>query len=71
MMCVNIFKAISAIGAISANKVWTPCGLFWAMTGWLWAVAFCWIDLRLAILAGASWISLWALGFWLSHNKAR
>lgn len=67
-MCVNVFKAISAIGAVSANRVWVSCGLFWALTGWAWSVALCWIDPRLAAMAWVSWVSLWVLGFWLSRK---
>lgn len=68
MMGVNIFKAISAISAIGASKAWKAGGLFWALTGWLWTVACVCIDPQLAILVGASWISLWILGFWLSRK---
>lgn len=42
--------------------------MFWALTGWLWSAGLCWIDLRLAALAAASWLSLWLLGFWLSKK---
>ena len=67
--CVNVFKAISAIGATSANRIWMSCGLFWALTGWLWSVVLCWIDPLAAAVAAGAWISLWILGFYLSWKS--